>query len=431
MSWTSGLDAFSARGIVYGTTRPPYRNNSQRIGRPNVKLPFPSSSRASQFICLGNARPRSRPVINSGNASTALLPRTRLWKARYSPLAVVTLAIWSNSTPCFFAKPRAAGVGWPSFKAAETGGPVMVSSRSSWRSAIFPILTVRRRGVLKLSMAASGASRSSLRRAPTTSRSCRSRFGSHDAGSSSTPISMRSSLSINSYKPTLHGPRSQPRSAQRAHRSQSQRPETNVLVFSFVSLVFLVSLELRSRQRVRVGLFRLVQPRPPLRDRHRHLANPEDVGHSFGHADAAARVEQVEHVRTLQAVIERRQHQVAAKQRLAQAVVLIEEVPVQRVQFGGRHVDLPERILRLLDLIPMPHIAVFHVVRPFQVEDVVHILQRHRKSFESVGELHRYRGEIDTTGLLEVGELGDLLAVEEDLPADPPRTERWRFPIVF
>jgi len=39
--------------------------------------------------------------------------------------------------PVLRAKPAAAGVGWPSGpKAADTGGPLTVSSRSVWRSAI-------------------------------------------------------------------------------------------------------------------------------------------------------------------------------------------------------------------------------------------------------------------------------------------------------
>src|SRR5207244_13193193 len=48
-----------------------------------------------------------------------------------------------------------------------------------------------------------------------------------------------------------------------------------------------------------------------------------------------------------------------------------------------------------------------------------------------VGELGRDRGELDAAGLLEVGELRNLHAVEHHLPADAPRTERRRFPVVL
>jgi hypothetical protein len=50
----------------------------------------------------------------------------------YSPLSVFTRSSDSIGTPCFFAKPTAAGVGSPAaLNAALTGGPLTVSSRSS------------------------------------------------------------------------------------------------------------------------------------------------------------------------------------------------------------------------------------------------------------------------------------------------------------
>ena len=39
--------------------------------------------------------------------------------------------------------------------------------------------------------------------------------------------------------------------------------------------------------------------------------------------------------------------------------------------------------------------------------------------------------EVDAARLLEVGELRDLLAVEEHLPADPPGAEGRRLPVVL
>ena len=141
----------------------------------------------------------------SGSVSTALRPRSCFWKARYSPFAVFARVNWSNATPCFFAKPSAAGVGWPSLpNAADTGGPVIVSSRSSCRSAMCAIRTVRRLGVQKLSIGAPGAIRNSVRRAASFVPSCRFSSGIHAAGSSSTPISMSSSLSIFTWGSAPH-----------------------------------------------------------------------------------------------------------------------------------------------------------------------------------------------------------------------------------
>ena len=71
----------------------------------------------------------------------------------------------------------------------------------------------------------------------------------------------------------------------------------------------------------------------------------------------------------------------------------------------------------------MPHFAIRDAGRPLEVEHVVDILQRHREPFEAVGQLDRDRRQVDPAGLLEVGELRDLLAVEEHLPADTPCAE--------
>src|SRR5262245_12748487 len=133
--------------MANGTTRPPYRNSIQRIGRPNRRSPFPSSSVASQCIDFGNASPRSTPPRTPGSTSIAALPRCRFRKAMYSPFGVVTRSRAATSTLCLAANPAAAGVGVPSgLKLAETGGPVTRSSRSVWRSGTRVIRTVRRRG---------------------------------------------------------------------------------------------------------------------------------------------------------------------------------------------------------------------------------------------------------------------------------------------
>ena len=180
--------------MTYGTTRPPYRNSSHRIGRPNVSSPLPSSSHASQCICFGKLRPRRMPVSTSGSASTADLPRCRLRYARYSPFGVCTRSRSPTATPFFFANPDAAGVGCPSGPvAADTGGPVISSSRSRCRSAMPDTRTARRRGVLYASGGASMPSRCASSCRAVTSASCRVSGGNQLAGSSSTPSSIRSS----------------------------------------------------------------------------------------------------------------------------------------------------------------------------------------------------------------------------------------------
>ena len=74
---------------------------------------------------------------------------------------------------------------------------------------------------------------------------------------------------------------------------------------------------------------------------------------------------------------------------------------------------------------------VLHARRPLEVVDAVDALQHHRDPLEPVGQLRGNRRQLDAAGLLEVGELRDLHAVEQHLPADAPRAERRRLPVVL
>ena len=73
----------------------------------------------------------------------------------------------------------------------------------------------------------------------------------------------------------------------------------------------------------------------------------------------------------------------------------------------------------------------FTPARPLEVEHAVDALQHHRDPLEAVGQLRGNRRQLDAAGLLEVGELRDLHAVEQHLPADAPGAERRRLPVVF
>ena len=126
-SCTRKLDATASREIVNGTTRPPYRNNSHLMGRPNRNSPLSSSSCASQCICFGNVRSRSTFASTSGNTSTVARPRVRRWYERYLPRGVSTCWSASKSAPSLRANPKPALVGWPAastyhkYKAGDHG----------------------------------------------------------------------------------------------------------------------------------------------------------------------------------------------------------------------------------------------------------------------------------------------------------------------
>ncbi len=58
-------------------------------------------------------------------------------------------------------------------------------------------------------------------------------------------------------------------------------------------------------------------------------------------------------------------------------------------------------------------------------------MQKGGDAFQTIGDFRRDGIEIEAATLLEVGELGDLQAIEHDLPADTPGPQRGRFPVVF
>ena len=98
-------------------------------------------------------------------------------------------------------------------------------------------------------------------------------------------------------------------------------------------------------------------------------------------------------------------------------------------------VGLLKVIDRELLLVGQADVAVGHVavraVDPDDVVDGIDILEKGGDALQSVGELGAHGIEVDAAALLEVGELGDLQAVEHDLPADAPGSKGGRLPVVF
>src|SRR5881296_3872213 len=155
------------------------------------------------------------------------------------------------------------------------------------------------------------------------------------------------------------------------------------------------------------------------------LAHAADHPSTLGDADGAARVEQIERVAALAAVIVGREHQLRVEQPSALLLEEAEELE-ERVQIG----DL-EVVARELDLLPVPHLAVSQSGAPLQIVDAVDARDERGDAFEPVGYLDADRVQIQPCGLLEVGELRDLQAVEQDLPPDSPCPERRRLPVVL
>src|SRR5579862_6498011 len=83
----------------------------------------------------------------------------------------------------------------------------------------------------------------------------------------------------------------------------------------------------------------------------------------------------------------------------------------------------------------MEYIAIGHGAEwtpgPDDVEDALLALDVHGEPLETVGDLAHHRPAVEPTHLLKVGELRDLHAVEPHFPAEPPRAEGGRLPVVL
>src|SRR5574343_788286 len=168
-----------------------------------------------------------------------------------------------------------------------------------------------------------------------------------------------------------------------------------------------------------------------LGDGARQVADAADVGGALGHADGAARVEQVEGVRGLEHLLVAGQRELLAHQVLGLLLV--------RGEGGQQELDVAvlEVVGALLDLVLVEHVAVLQVGAAVlalgvdQVVDVLHALEVHGQTLQAVGDLAGDGLAVDAADLLEVGELGDFHAAEPDLPAQAPAAEGGVFPIVL
>ena len=102
-------------------------------------------------------------------------------------------------------------------------------------------------------------------------------------------------------------------------------------------------------------------------------------------------------------------------------------------------VGVLEAVGAQLELLPLAHGAVgdgedavvgLHLA-PGEVEDVVQAPEEHADALDAVGDLRRDGPAVHAAHLLEVGELGDLHAVEHHLPAHAPGAQGGGLPVVL
>src|SRR5882672_1226221 len=157
---------------------------------------------------------------------------------------------------------------------------------------------------------------------------------------------------------------------------------------------------------------------------------------AFRGGDNATSVHQVEKVRALEAMIVRREERVTNAILPFRGLETVEEILgllFMELEFGtnGGGVAAIEAVHGELLLFHEANVAVGFVRGPTEIVDTFYALEKRADAFEAIGKLNGNGVEVDAAALLEVGELCDFEAVEEDLPADTPGTEGRRFPIVL
>ena len=108
------------------------------------------------------------------------------------------------------------------------------------------------------------------------------------------------------------------------------------------------------------------------------------------------------------------------------------------IELLTHHVDICdlEVICRELTLVFEENVSIGHgraigQVAPHDVIYGIHALNVHGDTLKTIGDLDGNGIDLDSAHLLEIGELGNLHAIEPDLPAKAPGTKRRALPVVF
>jgi len=85
----------------------------------------------------------------------------------------------------------------------------------------------------------------------------------------------------------------------------------------------------------------------------------------------------------------------------------------------------------VLDLTAQQNVPIGDVAVPPDRRESVDALQHHHDALEAIGDLNRDRVELKPTGLLKVGELRDLLAIQPHFPTQAPGSQRRGLPVIL
>ena len=87
--------------------------------------------------------------------------------------------------------------------------------------------------------------------------------------------------------------------------------------------------------------------------------------------------------------------------------------------------------MAVLDFAAQEDVLVGDAGAVVHLPDAVGVLQSQGDAVEAVSDLHRHGVERQAAGLLEIGKLGDFLAVKPHFPAQAPGAKGGAFPVVF
>ena len=154
-------------------------------------------------------------------------------------------------------------------------------------------------------------------------------------------------------------------------------------------------------------------------------ADAGDVTRPFRHADRAARIQKIEQVGRLDAVIIRRQRQAFREQALGLRLECLEGAGQQR------HVRFLEIVLGKLNFRLSVDLSVRDGLGPGQIVHIVHLLEIHGDALRAVRDLDRDRMKLDSPDLLKIGKLRDLHPIQPHLPSQSPGSQGRRLPIIL
>ncbi len=157
----------------------------------------------------------------------------------------------------------------------------------------------------------------------------------------------------------------------------------------------------------------------------RHAAHLGIIGLTLGDANGATAVEGVESMGAFEHIIVGRQDET-----LLQAGFRFRPVEVIHL---AQAVDIAnlEVILAVLVLLAAADLAVGDTGSPGLVPNGGGVVEGDLDALQSVGDLDRDGVQSESSHLLEVGELGDFLPVQPDLPAEPPGGDGRLLPVVL